>query len=181
MPALRLFGRRWLLAPDDVPLPASFLALFHLVSTNACASHQNTLLAPLTSLAFSTPTFCILQVWVALLIALLASLDGPANCRGASPYYVAIAGLLGAFSASLLLEVAAVVVGMRGSLFDTRRRAAIPKLVYLDMLSFMAQGAFNGEQGTRGLTQASNACMQGCLIRRGTIKVEVVPEPLGNA
>lgn len=32
MPALQLFGRRWLIAGDDVPLPAAFLALFHFVS-----------------------------------------------------------------------------------------------------------------------------------------------------
>lgn len=31
MPALQLFGRRWLISSDDVPLPASFCALFHLV------------------------------------------------------------------------------------------------------------------------------------------------------
>lgn len=29
MPALVLFGRRWLLASDDVPLPAAACALFH--------------------------------------------------------------------------------------------------------------------------------------------------------
>lgn len=32
MPALQVFGRRWLLAEDDLPLPAAVLALFHLVS-----------------------------------------------------------------------------------------------------------------------------------------------------
>ena len=31
MPALVLFGRRWLIASDDVPLPAAGLALFHFV------------------------------------------------------------------------------------------------------------------------------------------------------
>lgn len=31
MPALVLFGRRWLIASDDVPLPAAGLAMFHLV------------------------------------------------------------------------------------------------------------------------------------------------------
>lgn len=31
MPALNLFGRRWLIAGDDVPAPAIFLAIFHLV------------------------------------------------------------------------------------------------------------------------------------------------------
>lgn len=31
MPALVLFGRRWLIAGDDVPAPASCIALFHLV------------------------------------------------------------------------------------------------------------------------------------------------------
>lgn len=32
MPALVLFGRRWLIASDDVPLPAAGLAAFHFVS-----------------------------------------------------------------------------------------------------------------------------------------------------
>ena len=32
MPAIRALGRRWLMASDDVPLPASILAVFHAVS-----------------------------------------------------------------------------------------------------------------------------------------------------
>lgn len=32
MPALRVFGRRWLIAEDDVPVPAFFMAVYHLVS-----------------------------------------------------------------------------------------------------------------------------------------------------
>jgi len=32
MPALKVFGRRWLIAGDDMPLVSSFAAIFHLVS-----------------------------------------------------------------------------------------------------------------------------------------------------
>lgn len=32
MPALNVFGRRWLVAGDDMPLISSFAAIFHLVS-----------------------------------------------------------------------------------------------------------------------------------------------------
>lgn len=31
MPALRVFGRRWHIASDDLPLPAAVLAVFHFV------------------------------------------------------------------------------------------------------------------------------------------------------
>ena len=32
MPALNVFGRRWLVAGDDMPLVSLFAAIFHLVS-----------------------------------------------------------------------------------------------------------------------------------------------------
>lgn len=31
MPALKIFGRRWLISSDDVPVPAFFLTLFRVV------------------------------------------------------------------------------------------------------------------------------------------------------
>jgi hypothetical protein len=34
MPALSVFGRRWLVAGDDLPGPAIFLATFHLVRSH---------------------------------------------------------------------------------------------------------------------------------------------------
>jgi len=32
MPAVRVFGRRWLIAEDDLPAPALLMLLFHIVS-----------------------------------------------------------------------------------------------------------------------------------------------------
>lgn len=40
MPALVLFGRRWLVAGDDLPAPALLLAIFHLVCTTMEANNR---------------------------------------------------------------------------------------------------------------------------------------------
>jgi len=85
-----------------------------------------------------------LQVWVALLIAWLIEIKGPEDCRGVGPYYVAVGGLLGSFFLSAVCEVAASIIGFRGSLFETRKRAAIPPLIYGNGACILVQIAFNG-------------------------------------
>lgn len=79
-----------------------------------------------------------------MLAAWAAEIHGPEDCEGVGKYYVAVGGLMGSFLLSLVLEVAAVAVGLRGSLFETRRRAALPALLYANAASMAAQAAFNG-------------------------------------
>lgn len=114
MPALRLFGRRWLLAGDDVPAPATFLATFHLI------------------------WLIILSVWI-------ADFNGRGEqCTGIGPCNVAMGGLLASFTLSALLEASAVVVGFRGTMFETRKRAALPYIIYANTIFMFAQVGFNG-------------------------------------
>lgn len=114
MPALRLFGRRWLLAGDDVPAPAAFLATFHLI------------------------WLIILSVWI-------ADFNGRGEqCTGIGPCNVAMGGLLASFTLSCLLEASAVVVGFRGTMFETRKRAALPFIIYANTAFMFAQVGFNG-------------------------------------
>lgn len=83
-------------------------------------------------------------MWVSLLIAWLAEIKGPEDCEGVGPYYVAVGGLLAAFALSLVLEVAAALVGLRGSIFETEKRAALPAIIYTNIACVLAQIAFNG-------------------------------------
>jgi hypothetical protein len=59
------------------------------------------------------------------------------------PYYVAVGGLLASFACSCALEIAAAVVGLRGAMFETKRRAALPRLIYAITSCVTAQIAFN--------------------------------------
>ena len=79
----------------------------------------------------------------------LISIHGPRECVGAWQYNVAAGGLLGFFLLSLAIEMAVCIVGMRGSLFETSKRAALPKLLYADAVAFAGQIAFNGVLGQR--------------------------------
>lgn len=112
MPALTVFNRRWLVAGDDLPGPAIFLATFHLI-------------------------------WVALLSTWLREINGPDDCQDVGPYYVAVGGLLASFALSFLLEVAIALVGFRGSLFETEKRASLPPLIYATAACLISQIGFN--------------------------------------
>ena len=59
------------------------------------------------------------------------------------PYYVAVGGLLGAFALSCALETSIALVGQRGSLFETQKRAALPPLIYANIFCVLAQVGFN--------------------------------------
>ena len=83
------------------------------------------------------------QVWVALLSAWLSEIKGPEDCQGVAPYYTAVGGLLAAFSLSCILEIAAALVGCRGSIFETQKRAALSRLIYANALCVLAQIGFN--------------------------------------
>ena len=150
MPALRLFGRRWLLASDDVPVPAAICALFHFVSSGprrlpcsfplpgpplACGRAQLRRRWPPALPAPLPPE----QVWCILLVVWFASVHGPRECEGAWRYDVAVGGLLAAFVFSAALEAGMVRHGLRGGPFETRRRRLVPRLIYLDFASHLCQ------------------------------------------
>lgn len=88
-------------------------------------------------------TSFFLQVWVALLSAWLGEIKGPEDCQGVGAYYIAVGGLLAAFSLSCVLEIAAALVGCRGSIFETKKRAALPRIIYANALCILAQIGFN--------------------------------------
>ncbi len=135
MPALVLFGRRWLIASDDVPLPAAGLAVFHFVSRQGQLltlpvphigpAGRRSALATLfhapyclywagavRSIPLALPNLASpmshLQVWCILLIIWFVSVHGPAECEGAWRYDVGVGGLLAAFVLSLGLEMGMV-------------------------------------------------------------------------
>ena len=99
------------------------------------------------------------QLWCGLLTGWLISIHGPRECVGAWQYNVAAGGLLGFFLLSLAMELAVCIVGMRGSLFETSKRAALPKLLYADAAAFVGQIAFNGVLGRRAWWLRGNAGM----------------------
>jgi hypothetical protein len=149
MPALRLFGRRWLMASDDVPVPAAICTLFHFVSSGPCSLCCSHPLpgpprpAPARRCESAEPPLpflaCFLQVWCILLVVWFASVHGPRECEGAWRYDVALGGLLAAFVVSAGLEAAMVRHGLRGGPFETRRRRLVPRLIYSDFASHLCQ------------------------------------------
>lgn len=84
------------------------------------------------------------QLWCGLLTGWLISIHGPRECAGAWQYNVAAGGLLGFFVLSLGLELAIAIIGLRGSIFETSKRHALPDLVCTDIIAFVGQIAFNG-------------------------------------
>ena len=157
MPALRLFGRRWLLSSDDMPLPAAFCALFHFVSAlcrpTRCSSQPVSLPCRLHARA---PLFHA-QVWCIILVVWFSRVAPPGDCAGGAVgrYYVAVGGVLAAFAVSVGLEVALVRTSLRGGPFEERqqRRAVVP-LLYLDCASHACQvcagGMCGGGRGWEG-------------------------------
>ena len=117
MPALRAWGRRWLVADDD----------FAVVAMLPCFLH----------FAFIPP----LVAWFALVR------NPSTTCDSQMEYTVAFSGILVSFTASFLAELTMVVLGFRGSPLDqrgTRRRAKMSFLIHLDTLSHVVQVAFVG-------------------------------------
>jgi len=78
-------------------------------------------------------------VWCCLLVVWFISVHGPRECTGAWEYDVAVGGLLGSFALSFALEAAMVRHGLRGGPFETRKRRQIPRLLYMDLASHVAQ------------------------------------------
>lgn len=115
MPALRAWGRRWLVADDD----------FVVVSIAPCVFH----------FAFLPP----LIAWFALVR------NPEATCAAQKEYTVAFSGILVSYFVSFCLEVWMVYLGCRGSPLDQRgtdRRRRVTQLVHLDTVSHVVQLVF---------------------------------------
>jgi hypothetical protein len=119
MPALHLFGRRWLLASDDVVAPAALVA------------------------AFSAAWAALLAAW----LATVAGNDSGEEygCAGVgAEHYAAVGALLGAYALAAALAGVAAAVAARGAVFETRRRTAVAPLLYALTAVFVAQICLNG-------------------------------------
>jgi sn1-specific diacylglycerol lipase len=145
MPALTVFGRRWLVGSDDLPGPAIFLATFHLVRTLyfLVTAPQHRFSLPLWKNPSNGVFLFYFQIWVALLCTWLGEINGPDDCQGVGPYYTAVGGLLAFFTLAFLIEAAIALIGFRGSLFETQKRASIPSLIYALTFCLISQIAFN--------------------------------------
>ena len=60
-------------------------------------------------------------------------------------YGVAVSGLFATFVISVILEAAAVIVGLRGSIFEQSRRKPLPYIIYANFASHIGQLGFNCE------------------------------------
>lgn len=58
-------------------------------------------------------------------------------------YGVAVSGLFATFVVSVVLEAAAIVVGLRGSIFERSRRKQLPFIIYANFVSHLGQLGFN--------------------------------------
>jgi len=68
-------------------------------------------------------------------------------------YGVAVSGLFATFVISVILEAAAVIVGLRGSIFEQSRRKPLPYIIYANFASHIGQLGFNCEFLLENLTQ----------------------------
>ena len=95
--------------------------------------------------------------WSIALIVWLTQLDNQRGCASLWKYYVASGGLLAAFALSAACEAGVAAWGLRGSVFETRRRAPVAPLVICDMASFTLQAS-------RG---SGRVCYSVCVCARG--------------
>jgi sn1-specific diacylglycerol lipase len=131
MPALRLFGRRWLISSDDLVVPALQLSLFHLAWTVA------------------------LSIWLDAVHGVSDS-----ECPS-KRYYVEVVGALLATCAlsGVLLEPGIAFYGSRGGMFETNKRS--PKInwfIYIDLLLSIARVCLTG-YGTYVLYAHPSQCL----------------------
>eukprot|EP00891_Asterochloris_glomerata_P009487 jgi/Astpho2/9487/fgenesh1_pg.00145_%23_78_t len=113
MPALRLFGRNWSLASDDIPLLAAPAAVFH----------------------------CLWCIFMLVGVGLLAH-HYPTNCPAGIKYMVCLCGLALCFLASTILEAWLTREGLKGTILETQRRSKVPKLLYAQIAIFLLEVAF---------------------------------------
>ena len=153
MPSLRLFGRRWALASDDVPLIAAPVALFHAAWT-AC-------LGAGVALTAAWPPACGGR---AAALAALGGLLGTAALTTGLAGWLTVEGLKGGrrkkgrgfapprarrkeragagdtdYPLSLSLSLSPLP---SGSILDVHRRARVPSLLYAFFAAATAEGGF---------------------------------------
>lgn len=58
-------------------------------------------------------------------------------------YGVAVSGLFATFVISVILEAAAVIIGLRGSIFEQSLRKPLPYIIYANFASHIGQLGFN--------------------------------------
>jgi sn1-specific diacylglycerol lipase len=129
MPALSLFGRRWLISGDDVCFPAVQLATFHLV-------------------------WCItLSIW----LVQAAKVVEP--CDSKPYYVGVVGSTLATCALSIVLEPAIAFYSSRGGMFETRRRSpALEWCIYADLLMSAFRVCVTG-YGTRVLYAHPGGCL----------------------
>ncbi|KAK9829311.1 hypothetical protein WJX72_005111 [[Myrmecia] bisecta] len=109
MPALRIYGRRWHIATDVVPLPAACGAAFHFlwaIIFGALIGHYH--------------------MW--------KSCSGPGK-----EYIAATAGLMAVFVISFFAEVAMTWIGLQGTPLEVSRRRWIIPILYFQSFMWLAQ------------------------------------------
>ena len=105
MPALLLFGRRWLISGDDLVFPALQLSTFHLA-------------------------WCIaLSIWLAQAANVVDS------CVSKPYYVGVVGSMLATCALSIVLEPAISICGSQGGMFETKkRRPMLQWFIYADLL-----------------------------------------------
>lgn len=104
MPALVLFGRRWLVGADDLVIPALQLSLFHVTWT------------------------VVLSIWMSKV-----DNDIDQVCDAKKYYIVVVCILLGTCAVSSVLEPLIAWCSSKGSLFETKMRSKLNYLIYCDL------------------------------------------------
>ena len=67
------------------------------------------------------------------------------RCKHLKAFTFTVSGMVIGFLVSIAAEIALVVVGMRGTIFDRSRRKSLPYLVYLDTFGHVIQLAFSSK------------------------------------
>lgn len=105
--------------------------------------------------------FPCLQVWIIpLIIWYILSNTSGTNCSAKRKYTGAVSGLFIMFCCSFVLEVAALWIGLRGTMFERSKRRPLPTLVYLDLVSHLLQIGFNAYATWANLTDKFECILQ---------------------
>lgn len=130
MPALVLFGRRWLVGADDLVIPALQLSLFHWIWT------------------------IVLSIWVSKTHLISGTI-----CESKKYYMVVVCIMLGVCAVSSILEPLIAWCSSRGSLYETKKRANLGILVYCDLVCSLVRVGVT-IYGTTVLYSHPSACLE---------------------
>jgi sn1-specific diacylglycerol lipase len=130
MPALVLFGRRWLLGGDDLVIPALQLSLFHITWT------------------------VVLSIW-----ASESRLVSDTACDSKQYFLVVVCVILGLCAVSSVLEPLIAWCSSQGSLYETRKRSKLGPLVYADLICSFGRVGMT-IYGTTVLYNHESACLR---------------------